>query len=219
MLIQPEKGQFPYVSGAAALPRQGRAGQGRTRQGGMSQTGCMLHAPNECDGCVLPGLGPCRRVPTPTTRIPTPAQVAGISDILPLGSKGKRHRLKVFWYYRPEEGLGGRKVPGVRAGRGRKGARGHGVLRWRQLPNASVGQLKAFDPPVAPPPPPQLFHGTDELFRSDHSDIIESETVLSKCRICSLEEYMVRIGVLSAGNQRQSKTRQSWLGGGAGLRE
>jgi hypothetical protein len=52
--------------------------------------------------------------------------------------------------------------------------------------------------PAAALPPrlrPQFFHGEHEVFRSDHSDVVEASTVESKCRVLSLDEYLVSVGV------------------------
>jgi hypothetical protein len=72
-----------------------------------------------------------------------PPYVSRIEAIEAAGSRGTNVRVRVRWYYRPEESIGGRRP----------------------------------------------FHGSKELFLSDHYDVQSADTIEGKCNVHSFRSY------------------------------
>lgn len=72
-----------------------------------------------------------------------PPYVARIESIEAAGSRGTNVRVRVRWYYRPEESMGGRRP----------------------------------------------FHGSKEVFLSDHYDVQSADTIEGKCNVHSFRSY------------------------------
>lgn len=94
--------------------------------------------------------------------------------------RGRRHKIHVLWYYRPEETAGGRKV-----GWGRRGK------FWRLFLEMDWGRLNAASPSLSCSLVClQMFHGKYELFTSNHEDEIDEATIRSKAFVFPLDQYM-----------------------------
>ena len=96
-------------------------------------------------------------------------------------------KLKLAWYYRPEEVHGGRKA---RTGRERdelkkqkRGPRGPPGKR------TAAGHAPSRTPSLSPPITPQVFHGRRELLRSEHTDWVAASTVDGACTVHTLDAY------------------------------
>lgn len=72
-----------------------------------------------------------------------PPYVAKVESIEAAGSRGTNVRVRVRWYYRPEESIGGRRP----------------------------------------------FHGSKEVFLSDHYDVQSADTIEGKCNVHSFRSY------------------------------
>nr|CAB3455893.1 unnamed protein product [Digitaria exilis] len=72
-----------------------------------------------------------------------PPYVARVEAIEAAGSRGTNVRVRVRWYYRPEESIGGRRP----------------------------------------------FHGSKEVFLSDHYDVQSADTIEGKCNVHSFRSY------------------------------
>jgi len=72
-----------------------------------------------------------------------PPYVARVEAIEAAGSRGTNVRVRVRWYYRPEESIGGRRP----------------------------------------------FHGSKEVFLSDHYDVQSADTIEGKCNVHSFRTY------------------------------
>lgn len=54
----------------------------------------------------------------------------------------------------------------------------------------------------------RAFHGERELYRSDHKDVIHSQTVLGRCCVHTLDKYRVRGGGWGAPLTRRAAERR-----------
>ncbi|KAM0872697.1 hypothetical protein ACQ4PT_038562 [Festuca glaucescens] len=91
------------------------------------------------DGVINPGDAVLMKAPDSSKR----PYVARVEEIEATGPRGANVRVKVRWYYRPEESMGGRRP----------------------------------------------FHGSKEVFLSDHQDVQSADTIECKCNVYSFKEY------------------------------
>ncbi|KAM0924612.1 hypothetical protein ACQ4PT_004586 [Festuca glaucescens] len=91
------------------------------------------------DGVINPGDAVLMKAPDSSKR----PYVARVEEIEATGPRGSNVRVKVRWYYRPEESMGGRRP----------------------------------------------FHGSKEVFLSDHQDVQSADTIECKCNVYSFKEY------------------------------